>query len=70
MKKLLLLLSLIFLSCDTEQTPQEVCICEKARYYDNAPVGCLVYRTVEIDCETRQPIELIPNSTFVKCEDE
>jgi len=69
MKKLLLL-PFLFLGCTPEQQPIETCTCEKARYFDDAPAGCLVYRTVEIDCITRQPIELIPNSTFVKCDDE
>jgi hypothetical protein len=69
MKKLLLL-PLLFLSCTPEQAPTETCTCENAKYYENAPVGCIVYRTIEINCITRQPIELLPNSTFVKCEDE
>jgi len=69
MKKLLLI-PFIFIGCTPEQQPKETCICEKAMYYDNAPVGCIVYRSVEIDCETRQPIEQVANSTFYKCEDE
>jgi len=69
MKKLLLI-TLIFIGCTPEQAPQETCTCEKAKYYDNEPVGCLVYRTVEIDCNTGQPIEVIQNSTFIKCLDE
>jgi hypothetical protein len=69
MKKILILLLILIYSCETPE--QESCNCEKALYLDNAPVGCYNYYTnVLIDCQTRQPLQTIQNSTFIKCLDE
>ena len=59
------------MACEPEQQPVETCNCELALYEDSAPAGCFVYRdNIELNCETGQPIILIPNSTFKKCLDE
>lgn len=65
-----LLLLLILTSCTPEQAPIETCNCELALYEDLAPVGCFVEReNVELDCNTRQPINIYYNSQFIKCLD-
>lgn len=68
MKKAILILSILSIGCSTEK---QTCICQKALYLDNPPAGCYVEHTdVEVDCETKQPIQINPVSTFVKCLDE
>lgn len=69
MKTILLFFIIFAFGCETPQ--QESCNCEKALYLDNAPVGCYNYYTnVLIDCQTRQPLQTIQNSMFIKCLDE
>jgi len=78
MKKLILLIiAIIFISCETEQEP---CICNNAKYFvpriDNREGGPELglpyeyFSNIEIDCVTGKPTwKPTPNARFIKCED-
>ena len=65
MKKLLLILSLTFISCSNDDN-QEQCNCNAWVRLEENPVREVI--PVELDCETGQPINLPEGYTFLGCD--
>ena len=81
MKRIILLLAILFISCETEEVTQEPCMCNLAKFYipkidqkteiTPPPLGLeyTYFQNIELDCTTGQPLALpTPNARFIKCE--
>ena len=65
MKKLLLLSAILLISCSNDEQV-ESCNCDA--WYKPVSGTRYVIQNVELDCETYQPIVIIPDAVFLGCD--